>query len=262
MSDALAPDLGSRAGVVRLLDYNTHVGLVIRSGGVRWLLRTFTPDLVTLQEVQSPAARAWARALFNPFTWSAVGLWPASDGRGDTGTLVFARRTLFRKLEHRNPLISPFRDQDHPERSGTAGVFEHRPSGLVLDVGSVHTWALGAGATPAVRAGHRLQVEAYQRSAQRARELDRLPVRAGDWNEDIDGDGTSLAERAMLAADLEAARSRDDHSTRLDEVFVPSEIDTRNYRTVTMTGRGFRGAEGHHKAVVVDLILPTGKAAA
>lgn len=252
-SGAIAPE---ELGVVwvRFLNYNTHVGQVLRSGGVRWLLREFVPHVVTLQEVQSAAARAWARATFDPVTWSAVGMWPASDGRGDSGTLVFARRAALKKIGHRNPLVSPFLDQMHPERSATAGVYEHRRTGQVLDVGSVHTWATGDLARPIVRRGHTAQLEVHQRSAQRARALGHLPFRAGDWNERINGNGTTPAEQAMREARLVPARPRGDSERRLDEVFVPLELATRNYRTVPMTT--FAGGEGEHRATVVDVAIP------
>jgi hypothetical protein len=247
---------------VRVLEYSTHVGqqVQIRGGAVRWLLRRFQPELVVLTEVQLPAARRRARIVFPPSSWSAVGFRPASTGPHSAGTLVLAHRSVFKKVGGSNVLLSAAVPGDKflPERRRTVGQFEHRATGRVLDVGAVHLWVIG-NKGPRVRAEHLDQLASHVDSAQEARAAGRFPIRAGDLNEWIRGDGTSAAERGFRAADLVPARPTADKAQRLDEIFVPIEAPLRNYQAIHPPAH-MTGVEGHHLAVVVDVGL-TRKAA-
>jgi hypothetical protein len=240
---------------LRILNYNTHVGVTIR-GALRFLLDTHDPHLVVLQEVQSPRARLAARVVLPPHIWSAVGTRPASTGRGSAGTLLFARRSALELAGSSNELVTPFRDRFHPERRCTTGRYVHRATGQVLDIGAVHLWTLaGSAAAPAIRAAHLTQLRAHAGSARRARSAGRLPFRIGDFNEHISGGGGSPAERELATADLRPARPAGDHTGRLDEIFVPREIACHDYRAITLPSH-FPGVEGPHKALVVDVTIP------
>jgi hypothetical protein len=240
---------------LRILNYNTHVGVTLR-GAVRFLLDTQDPHLVVLQEVQSPRARLAARRVFLPHLWLAAGTRPASMGRGSAGTLIFARRSVFRLIASSNDLITPFRDSFHPERRCTTAQYLHRPTEQILDIGAVHLWTLKNASTfPVVRTEHLAQLRAHVDSAVRARRAGRLPFRAGDFNEHISGRGGSPAEREMAAANLRPARPANDHARRIDEIFVPDELACDDYRAVTVPSH-FAGVEGSHKALVVDVKIP------
>lgn len=240
---------------LRILTYNTHVGLTLR-GAVRFLLDTEKPDLVALQEVQSPRARLVARVVFPAHVWSAVGTRPASTGRGSAGAMILARRSSLQLLGSSNDLVTPSRDRFHPERRCTTGRYLHRATGRVLDVGAVHLWTLaGSAAAPGIRAGHLDQLRSHAESARQARREGRLPVRMGDFNEHVAGRGDSPAEQQLATADLRPARPASDRASRLDEIFVPDEMACDDYRAISLPAH-FAGIEGPHKALVVTVTIP------
>ena len=244
---------------LRMLTYNTHVGTTIR-GAVRFLLDTEKPDVVVLQEVQSPRARLAARLVLPPHVWSAVGTSPRSTGRGSAGTLVFGRRSVLERVGGSNERITPFHDRNHPERRLTTGQYRHRATGQVLDIGGVHLWTLVAGPGGAafrelIRANHLAQLRAYTESARQAREAGRLPFRIGDFNEHMAARGDTPAEQAMATAHLRPARPAGDHVRRIDEIFGPTELDYQDFRAVALPAH-FPGVETPHRALVVDVTVP------
>jgi endonuclease/exonuclease/phosphatase family metal-dependent hydrolase len=242
---------------LRILTYNTHVGTTLR-GAVPFLLEQERPDLVLLQEVQSRPARASARRLFLPHVWSSVGLLPLSRGRGSSGTLIFARRSVLERLRSSNLPLTPFHDPKHPERRLTTGQYRHRATGRVLDIGCVHLWTRVAGGTAdpgVVLSNHRAQLQAYAASAREARRAGRLPFRIGDFNEHMTGSGGTPAEHAMATADLRPARPAHDDTSRIDEIFGPPELGYDGFRAIALP-TNFAGVEGPHKALVVDVTVP------
>jgi len=223
---------------IRLLVVNTHVGDSLRLGGFKRVRRRKKPHVVMLQEVQRPTARARARALHNPLFWVEVGLEPKSDGRGASGTLIFAKRSRFKKIKggSTNRLITAAIEGDpwHPERRLTRILLRDRKTGRYWRISNVHTWTLGRPGNngPYIREEHMAQVDAHVYQLIRAKEKKQAGVAAGDWNELI-GDGGSYVERRMGDAGARDARMRDlDKSLALDEAFVTDDVEVEAYERI------------------------------
>lgn len=243
------------ADVLTVLCYNTHVGTNLR--GLRGLIAGLRhkPDLVLLQEVQSPLARARARRQFDPLRWSAVGTFPPSRSRGDSGTVIYARRARLSKIGGSNRLVTAYLDRWHPERRITVGRYRDKSTGRVLVACSGHTWAQVTDRPadrPQIARTHTAQVKRYAAVAGIAVRAKEVVIFAGDWNEKINGDRSTQVEQALSAVGLRLARGDLDGQERhLDEVFV-----NRGTAVNAFARHAIPGGEAHHKAIVIGLAFP------
>lgn len=132
---------------VRLAYINTHAGQALRQGGVRWVKQQFDPDLVVLVEVGRLAAQARARSVFAPRAWSGTGFLPRRPMVVESGTLIFAKRTVLKRKWSSNQFLTGQRflngrrDKWHPVRRATRAFYVLTKSpGVRLHVGARHAW--------------------------------------------------------------------------------------------------------------------------
>lgn len=209
---------------LRALTFNTHAGLAIKSGGLEYLLDQTQPDVVFLQEVQRPTAKAAARKALPWIDWHKIGPRMTSPA----GTYIFARKDRFAVEERVDVLLSKKVPNQRrpglwPERRLTGAVLHDRVTGRDTRASCIHTWALGdfdLDGEHQVAKGHRRQVQtyAYWHSLSDAPDVD---LCAGDLNEHLDGRGISFAEQPV------SALSVFDHLARMEPAFIATEAGDR-----------------------------------
>lgn len=171
---------------LRVLTFNTHVGLALFVGAIAWLLaRIPGVHLVALQEVQSPRARKAARRIFNEKKWHAA--MPVGDR---VGVVCFAKKKRFRldhKTEHN---ISADAGRMFPQRDLIGLTLFDKQTKRRVDFTSIHTWHIVGKrldqAHPMVY-GHIKQVRTHAIHHQISGQEDRnaLQICAGDVNEPL-----------------------------------------------------------------------------
>jgi hypothetical protein len=223
---------------VRILCVNTHVGQSLREGGFRRVRRQKKPNITMLQECGRVRVRARARLAHNPIFWINMGFVPQSDGPASSGTLIFAKRSRFKKIKggSNNPLLTAAipGDKWHPERRLTKLLVEDRKTGRLWRLIDVHTWTLGKpppGMDAHIRREHKKQVDAYAGQLRTARQKNQAGVAAGDWNELV-GQGSSYVESVMGSVGATSARLADPHRRSLDEVFVTPGVRVLAYEVI------------------------------
>lgn len=139
----LLVDVSFEGHVFRVLIANTHVGLAIPQL-LRDAKRKHKPDMVLVQEAGRFVSRLALRVVFPKTNWAAAGFWPPFTTRmQSSGTMVLARRRVFKKRGAGNPLVSKGFDSMHPARRCTWMDVRHRRAGLSFRAISAHTWVHG-----------------------------------------------------------------------------------------------------------------------
>lgn len=244
---------------MRILIAPTHVGQALKSGDIAELKRRHKPAAVLLTEVQNPDVRAAARRVFPRLGWIAGGLVPASTGTGSAGTLVFAKRSVFAKVDQGNELVSPFLDRWHPTRRTTWLRLRVRALSKarrwVVTLVPAHTWTQANTQGPTHRTmvldGFRRQVDAYAHVARDHIAEGGEVIAAGDWNASV-GDGGTYVEACMRSAGLTTARPggiTEHAALRLVEAYLSPGLEVVSY-TIEPPAAD-RGRD--HIALVVDV---------
>lgn len=238
---------------LRVLTFNLHVGLAHR--GLARLVKRHDPHIVCVQEAQTRRAKIAVRRALPPNRWRKLG--PGLNN--PAGTLVYVLRSRFRVQSRWNRLITPGpRNGMQPARYLSGGLVLDTLTGRLIDVTSVHTWAMGKGllrANKHVQAKHIQQVRA-QAEHHADPSSDALHIAAGDWNEvlTVRTANPPSARHIMRGAGMvpAAIKAPGRQPLHLDEVFVSNKPwATVHSRRVVDSG----DPHADHPGVLVDLLV-------
>lgn len=239
---------------VRVLTFNVHVGRAVVA--LVWLLaRLPGVHIVCIQEAQRAGARRAVRRALPGRRWIEV-----SSDTAMVGTMIFARTPRFQLVK---PSIAPLTrgvSGVHPVRELVAAALYDRVTRRIVDVTSVHTWAMAGGLARAkrkIRRGHVAQVRAF--AAHHAAQPDEhVQISAGDFNENLSADPPkkydAVSARALMRrAGLEPAARltrRGDRHLHYDDVFVAPapHVHVRRRRVIRPPHR-----QADHPAVLAVL---------
>lgn len=167
---------------LRVLTFNTHVGLAVTAGALNWLLKQIAfPHLVFLQEVKPRAVKRLGR-IYPTRNWGHV-------KRGTQYTVY--KKSRFTLLWVDNEVIT-FGEKHRRDRL-VLGLYDKRANRLVVAC-NAHTAPMGKGLVGANARQRRIHMEQTQAYADRMAQVPEgaVAIAGGDWNEDLDLEYTDL----------------------------------------------------------------------
>jgi hypothetical protein len=234
----------------RVLYANTHGLEAFSNGKLEKVKRQYEPDLAVIVEAGRPAARRAAREMFPEANWSLTGLVPDMGTEVESGTLIAARRSVLKRQDWKNTLITPQRFEDgqrdkwHPVRRLTRGMFTFvENEDVKLEVGADHAWTHAGypiDGSHEVPTQHRKQIRAYAEAAAAAIKAGRAVLDVGDMNEVFGG---SYVQARMREAGMRPIVTR-----RLDHAYVSELVALADFAKILD-----RGVVSDHPAFVFDI---------
>lgn len=232
--------------------WNTHVGIALRNGGLRWLMKR-APQMVacSLQEVPGPV---FLRR-YLPDGW---GFAPAGTSGldGKLSYVAFDRDRFEFKWSGGEDITH---GEKYDRRRATVGLHDRITGRLVIQ-SSVHVAPLGKGfarAKVGYRKLHEGQVQEYA-DATAKRPLDAVVIDAGDWNERLAEHLPDRLRNKSAIARMRRAGSFPAHQlapnpagpVKLDDLFIKTRpfIEVKRRKVLDPPVRG-----NDHHAVVTRL---------